>query len=108
MRLVIALLSLLVIANSQNTTPAISDADEIRMGQILADDFIAQEGMEPTPQTKKLDEYLQSVGDRVAVHAQRKLPYRFRFDPSPSFRSAVGLPGGQVFVGSGILAYMDS
>jgi len=108
MRLVIALLSLLVIANPQTTTPAISDADEIRIGQILADDFIAQEGMEPTPQTKKLDAYLQSVGDRVAAYAQRKIPYRFRFDPSPSFRSAVGLPGGQVFVGSGILAYMDS
>jgi predicted Zn-dependent protease len=90
------------------TIPPISDADEIRLGQVLADDFIAQEGMQPTPQTRKLDEYLQSIGDRVAVHAQRKIPYRFRFDPSPSFRSAVGLPGGQIFVGAGILAYMDS
>jgi predicted Zn-dependent protease len=86
----------------------LSDADQVRLGQILADDFIAPEGMQPTPQTAKLDEYLQSVGDRVAVHAQRKIPYRFRFDPSPSFRSAVGLPGGQVFAGAGILAYMDS
>jgi predicted Zn-dependent protease len=75
---------------------------------MLADDLIAQEGMQPTPQTNKLDEYLQSVGDEVAAHAQRKIPYRFRFDPSPSFRSAVGLPGGQIFVGAGILAYMDS
>jgi predicted Zn-dependent protease len=108
MRLAITLLSILIVVNPQNTSPTISDTDEIRIGEILADDFIAQEGMEPTPQTRKLDEYLQSVGDRVAVHAQRKLPYRFRFDPSPSFRSAVGLPGGQVFVGSGILAYMDS
>jgi len=90
------------------TPPALSDADEVRIGEALANDFISQEGMQPTPQTKKLYEYLQSVGDRVAAHAQRKLPYRFRFDPSPSFRSAVGLPGGQVFVGSGILAYMDS
>jgi len=106
MRSAIALLTLLLLAQPQ---PAlISDADEVRMGQILADDFIAQEGMQPTPQTTKLDEYLQSVGDKVAVHAQRKIPYRFRFDPSPSFRSAVGLPGGQVFVGAGILAYMDS
>ena len=90
------------------TPPALSDADEVRIGEALANDFISQEGMQPTPQTKKLDEYLQSVGDRVAAHAHRKLPYRFRFDPSPSFRSAVGLPGGQVFVGAGILAYMDS
>lgn len=91
----------------QSPTP-LSDADEVRLGEALANDFIAQEGMQPTTQTNKLDEYLQSVGDRVAAHAQRKLPYRFRFDPSPSFRSAVGLPGGQVFVGAGILAYMDS
>jgi len=106
MRSAIALLTLLFLAQAQPS--AISDADEVRLGQILADDFIAQEGMQPTPQTTKLDEYLQSVGDKVAGHAQRKIPYRFRFDPSPSFRSAVGLPGGQVFVGAGILAYMDS
>ena len=86
----------------------LTDADEIRMGQILADQFVQEEGMAPTPQTKKLDEYLQTVGDRVAVHAQRKLPYRFHFDPSPGFKSAFGLPGGQIFVGAGILAYIDT
>jgi len=106
MRPAIALLTLLFFAPSQPS--AISDADEVRLGVILADDLISQEGMQPTPQTNKLDEYLQSVGDKVVAHAQRKIPYRFRFDPSPSFRSAVGLPGGQIFVGAGILAYMDS
>jgi predicted Zn-dependent protease len=95
-------------AQAPSNNRDLSDADEVRLGQILADDFIATEGMQPTPQTNKIDEYLQSVGDRVAAHAHRKIPYRFRFDPSPSFRSAVGLPGGQVFVGAGILAYMDS
>ena len=64
--------------------------------------------MSPTLQTRKLDEYLQTVGDRVAAHAQRKLPYQFHFDPSPGFKSAVGLPGGQIFVGAGILAYIDT
>jgi predicted Zn-dependent protease len=106
MRPAIVLLALLLLAQARPST--ISDADEVRLGVILADDLIAQEGMQPTPQTNKLDEYLQSVGDKVATHAQRKIPYRFRFDPSPSFRSAVGLPGGQIFVGAGILAYMDS
>jgi predicted Zn-dependent protease len=109
MRPIIGLALYLLVAPLQiQTNPTITDADEIRLGQVLADDFIAQEGMQPTPQTRKLDEYLQSIGDRVAAHAQRKIPYRFRFDPSPSFRSAVGLPGGQIFVGAGILAYMDS
>jgi beta-barrel assembly-enhancing protease len=106
MRTAIVLLTALLFAQPQPFT--LSDADEVRLGVILADDLIAQEGMQPTPQTNKLDEYLQSIGDKVAVHAQRKIPYRFRFDPSPSFRSAVGLPGGQIFVGAGILAYMDS
>jgi predicted Zn-dependent protease len=106
MRTAIVLFTLLLFAQPQLST--ISDADEARLGVILADDLIAQEGMQPTPQTNKLDQYLQSVGDKVAAHAQRKIAYRFRFDPSPSFRSAVGLPGGQIFVGAGILAYMDS
>jgi len=87
---------------------SLSDADEVRLGELLATKFEAEEGMQPTPQTKKIDEYLQAVGDRLAGHAKRKIPYRFHFDPSPSFRSAAGFPGGQVFVGAGILAYMDS
>jgi beta-barrel assembly-enhancing protease len=86
----------------------LTDADEIRIGQILAQQFEQEEGMAPTPQTTKLDQYLQTVGDRVAAHAQRKLPYKFHFDPSPGFKSAVGLPGGQIFVGAGILAYIDT
>jgi beta-barrel assembly-enhancing protease len=105
-----ALLAVLLRAQAPATPPpaGMSDEEEVRLGQVLADKFAAEEGMQPTPQTKKLDEYLQMVGDRVAAHAQRKIPYHFHFDPSPSFRSAVGLPGGQVFVGAGILAYMDS
>ena len=95
-------------AQAPSSPPSLTDADEIRLGQAIADDFVAQVGMQPTPQTRKIDDYLQSVGDRVTAHARRKIPYRFHFDPSPSFRSAVGLPGGQIFVGAGILAYMDS
>ena len=106
------LLSLVLASSLYAQAPAasasLSDEEEVRIGRVLAADFMAQEGMQPTPQSQELDKYLQAVGDRVAAYAQRKIPYRFRFDPSPSFRSAVGLPGGQVFVGAGILAYMDS
>ena len=87
---------------------AISDADEIRAGAVLAAKFEAVNGLAPTPQVKKIDRYLQRVGDLVASHARRRLPYRFRFDPDPSFKSAVALPGGQIFVGGGILAYIDT
>jgi beta-barrel assembly-enhancing protease len=106
--LLVMLLTTVVRAQNSATPVPITDTDEIRAGQILAEQFAQKEGMRPTFQTTKIDEYLQTVGDRVAAHAQRKLPYRFHFDPSPAFKSAVGLPGGQIFVGGGILAYIDS
>jgi predicted Zn-dependent protease len=55
----------------------LSDADEVRIGKVLAAKFVELEAMEPTPQTTKIDVYLQTVGDKLAAHAQRKLPYRF-------------------------------
>jgi Zn-dependent protease with chaperone function len=106
--LVVLLVSGLLHAQTSAAPVSLSDADEVLVGQALARDLEREEGMAPTPQTTKIDEYLQRVGDRVAAHAQRKLPYRFHFDPSPGFKSAVGLPGGQVFVGAGILAYIDT
>jgi Zn-dependent protease with chaperone function len=87
---------------------SLTDAEEIEAGEMMARDFMRQEGMEPTPQTKKLEAYLQAVGRHIAAHAQRNLPYKFRYDPSPGFKSAVGFPGGQIFVGAGILTYMDT
>jgi beta-barrel assembly-enhancing protease len=115
MRGVTGLLAALVCSVSWAATPqpaaspiSLSDTDEIRIGHLLADKFASAEGMLPTPQTRKIDAYLQLVGDRLTANAKRKIPYQFHFDPSPGFRSAVGLPGGQIFVGAGILAYMDS
>lgn len=102
------LLTAALYAQTASGPASLTDAQEIQLGQALADKFAQEEGMLPTPQSRKLDDYLQSVGDRVAAHTQRKIPYHFHFDPSPGFRSAVGLPGGQIFVGAGILAYMDS
>src|SRR5579875_2862529 len=86
----------------------VSDADEVRVGHILATQFIKEKALQDTPQTIKIEQYMQMVGDKVTAHAKRKLPYRFHFDPDPTFRSAVGLPGGEVFVGAGILAYIDT
>jgi predicted Zn-dependent protease len=88
--------------------PALADVDEVRIGKALAAKFIALEGTQPTPQTTKIDNYLQSVGDKLAAHAQRQLPYRFHYDPDPGFKSAFALPGGEIFVGAGVLAMMDT
>src|SRR6266516_3147770 len=74
------------------TPPDVSDSDEIQVGQILAAQFIKEHGLGDTPQTRKIEQYLQMVGDKMTAHSKRKLPYRFHFDPDPTFRSAVGLP----------------
>jgi predicted Zn-dependent protease len=100
--------SLLRTASLAQAESPLSDADEVRVGKILADKFIALEELQPTPQTTKFEAYLQVVGDRLALHAQRKLPYRFHFDPDPGFKSAFALPGGEIFVGAGVLAMMDT
>lgn len=104
----VALLLLFSYSNPNDTKPSLTDAEELRIGEVLAKDFERQEGMQSTPQSIKIDAYLQAVGDKVVANAQRKLPYRFHFDPSPTFHSAVALPGGQIYVGAGILAYIDS
>jgi predicted Zn-dependent protease len=113
MKRLAVLLALQYVCCAQMAAPAaaavqVSDADEIRVGEILAAKFIASEGIAPSPQNARIEAYLQKVGDAVAVYTQRKIPYRIHFDPNPAFRSAVGFPGGQVFVGAGILAYMDT
>jgi predicted Zn-dependent protease len=81
---------------------------EIAIGTRLAAQFESERGIKESPETLQIEHYLRQVGDRVAAGAVRKLPYRFYFDPDPRFKSAVGLPGGAVFVGGGILALMNS
>jgi predicted Zn-dependent protease len=88
--------------------PALSDADEVRIGHILAGKVATYRGLAPTPQTERIENYMQTVGNRVAANASRQLPYHFHFDPEPGFKSAFALPGGEIFVGGGILAFLDS
>jgi len=86
----------------------LTDADEVRSGELLAAQWQKHEGVASSPQNIEVERYLQSVGDKLVTHAQRKLPYRFLYDPNPNFKSAIGLPGGVVIVGGGILAYIDT
>jgi predicted Zn-dependent protease len=86
----------------------LSDADESRIGHMLAVRVAKMRGLKPSPQTLKIDRYLQTVGDRIAAAAPRRLHYRFRFDPDPGFKSAFALPGGEIFVGGGVLAFLNS
>ncbi|MGB9434977.1 MAG: M48 family metallopeptidase [Candidatus Acidiferrum sp.] len=86
----------------------LSDAAEVKIGRVLAQKYETANGIGTSEQTRKIETYLQKVGEKVAAGAERKLPYQFHFDANPAFRSAVGLPGGQIYVGAGILSYIDT
>lgn len=96
------------IAALAKPTATLTDADEVHIGELLAEQVINLNGTQSSPQMVKIEKYLQSVTDKVGAQAERKLPYRIHYDPDPSFKSAFGLPGGQIFIGAGILAFMDS
>jgi beta-barrel assembly-enhancing protease len=82
----------------------ISDEEEIRIGDELARHYTAA-GPAPDARTEA---YIQDVGARIAAHAKRRLPYHFHLIPNPEFINAFALPGGQVFIGSGIVNMMQS
>lgn len=86
-----------------------SDADEIRIGDELAQSYEAgwkaDQGRESA---KEVEVYIQKVGAVVSSHATRRLPYRFHYVPQASFVNAFALPGGHIFVGEGLLKLMKS
>lgn len=84
----------------------LSDAEEIRIGDELADRYVSN--MSLTPDEQALDTYVRQVGARLASHAHRKLPYRFHLLPDPSMINAFSLPGGHVFMAEGMLTLMTT
>jgi beta-barrel assembly-enhancing protease len=85
----------------------ISDAEESRIGDELAQRY------EPAPdslsaENKSMEKYVGQVGERVSAHARRRLSYRFHLIPDRDLINAFALPGGQVFIGQGLLDQMTS
>jgi beta-barrel assembly-enhancing protease len=87
-----------------------TDADEIDLGKRMAGNYL--EGRYPAAKRSATDRaieaYVQTVGERSAAGARRKLPYKFHYIADPGFVNAFALPGGHVFVGQGLLALMQS
>ncbi|NKI34344.1 M48 family metalloprotease [Wenzhouxiangella sp. XN79A] len=54
-----------------------------------------------------LVDYVQGVGQRLAAHAERDLPYEFEVI-NESVPNAWALPGGKIAINRGLLAEMDS
>jgi predicted Zn-dependent protease len=85
----------------------IPDDEEVRIGENMAKQYEAAESSF-TPEEKALDIYVNRVGGRVAAKAKRKLPYRFHVVPNTDLINAFALPGGEVFIGKGLLGQLTS
>lgn len=82
----------------------ISDEEEIRVGNELAQRYSV--GL--SSNDVRVESYIQGVGRKVFPLAHRKLPYQFHYLPDPNMVNAFALPGGHVFVGGGLLRFMDT
>ncbi|GJG85523.1 hypothetical protein tb265_07040 [Gemmatimonadetes bacterium T265] len=87
---------------------SVPDSDEVALGAALVAQFDADRGVASTPETRRIEAYLQGVADALGRHTRRRLPWRVHFDPHPGIKSAFALPGGQIVVWGGILAYMTT
>lgn len=85
----------------------ISDAEEVQIGDELAEQYTAANPA-ATPEERAEEDYLNEVGGRVAAHAKRKLAWHFHLLLDPDFINAFALPGGHIFIGSGLLAQLGS
>ena len=87
----------------------LSDADEIRIGNELAERYKYMENLQnDSDENQQFRRYIEKVGTNVATRAQRKLPYKFHLIPEPYMINAFAVPGGHVYVGKGLLDLMDS
>jgi beta-barrel assembly-enhancing protease len=84
----------------------ISDKDEIEAGNRIVAPSLNGDGL--TPADREIEAYVRQVGARIALGAQRKLPYQFHYIADRNFINAFALPGGHVFVGAGLLERMET
>jgi len=87
----------------------LSDEDEIKIGDDLAKFYLSEERFKKEDSKSKIVQaYVEGVGARVAGRAHRKQLYKFHYISDPNFVNAFALPGGHVFIGSGLIALMVS
>jgi predicted Zn-dependent protease len=81
----------------------VSDADEMKSGAELAGTM-----SESSPQNHAAEAYISAVGETVAQHVRRHgIHYQFHLVDSPAI-NAFALPGGQIFVTTGMLNFVES
>jgi predicted Zn-dependent protease len=82
----------------------ISDEEEIRIGDALAEHYLTHYGSGDTA----MQDYVNAVGRSVAARARRKFNYKFHYVPQEGLVNAFALPGGHVFIGRGLVQLMES
>ena len=85
----------------------LSDDEEIAIGSQLADQYSAGT-TQLSPQELGLESYVRRVGNNVALHAHRRLPYSFHLLRDRAMINAFSLPGGPVYVAEGLVDLMTS
>lgn len=85
----------------------LSDEEEITIGKELAAHY-APPKEDLSPEQHGLAVYVSRVGARLAVHAQRQLPYSFHVIWDRNMVNAFSLPGGPVYIGEGFLDLMTT
>ena len=84
-----------------------TDAEEIAIGDEIVRDHLSELGSTEQSNTP-MAAYVERVGMEVASRAHRKLPYKIHYIADATFVNAFALPGGHVFVGSGLVNLMDT
>jgi beta-barrel assembly-enhancing protease len=85
----------------------LSDKEEIEIGNDLAKNY-AISPPKLTPEERALENYVERVGNSLAAHAHRHLPYSIHLIPNRGMMNAFSLPGGGVYVGEGLLNLVTS
>ena len=87
----------------------ISEEEENSIGRELALQHGVHVRQSETPESKRIAEYVSTVGQRVAGHVKRKgIRYKFHYQDDSSFVNAYAVPGGQVVFGRGLLELLES
>jgi len=88
---------------------ALSPEQEVALGRQGRQEVVQQlGGLYPSPQ---LQTYIDQVGQQVVQQseaAQSPYPFEFHLLDSPDTVNALALPGGQIFITTGLLREMDS
>jgi predicted Zn-dependent protease len=92
-------------ATGEREVVFMSEEQELALGREYHKQILA---VEQLYDDRAVQEYVQSVGERVAANADRSdLIYRFFVIDSPQV-NAFALPGGYIYIYRGLIAYMDS